>query len=164
MQKFAILASVVVLAAASANCANSDRNVLSPSSLNDSADATAAAKGGGKGKPGGGGSTSGSGSLTLVMVTDNNGNGAPNWADTVTFNVSTSATTQPTVELLCYQNGAAVYGATAGFYDSYAWPWTKNMNLASGAWANGAAECTATLFPLGARSSVLATLTFTAGA
>ena len=41
--------------------------------------------GGGGGKPGGGGST---GSLALVLVTDQNGNGAPNWGDTVTFNVS----------------------------------------------------------------------------
>src|SRR5262249_45915209 len=51
----------------------------------------------GKGKPGGGGgggggTTTGGGSLSLVMVTDQNGNGQPNWGDSVTFKISTTAT------------------------------------------------------------------------
>jgi hypothetical protein len=162
MKRFVILASVVVLAAASVNCGSSE-SVLGPSSLSDSAAVSANGKGGGK-RPGGGGSTGGSGSLTLVMVTDNNGNGAPNWGDTVTSKVSTTATTQPTVSLACSQNGVVVYGVSSGFYEGYAWPWTNNMTLSSGAWVSGAASCTATLFPLGDRSTVLATLTFTAGA
>ena len=47
MQRFVILASVVVLAAASANCGNSDRNVLSPSAVSDDAATNANNKGGG---------------------------------------------------------------------------------------------------------------------
>src|SRR5260221_1945162 len=106
MNKLVIVASVLVLAAGSANCSHegsSDRSsssILGPSAVGNS-DALAA-KGGG-GKPGGG--TGGTGGLTLVMLTDANGNGLPNWGDTVTFNVSTTATTQPNVDLKCSQNG-----------------------------------------------------------
>jgi hypothetical protein len=164
MKKLAILASVVVLAVASANCSNSHEqggagSVFAPSDLGGGA---TDARGGGGGKKGGGTTTGGSGSLTLVMVTDNNGNGQPNWGDTVTFNVSTTATTEPTVNLNCSQNGVGVYGATAGFYAGYPWPWTVNMTLSSTAWSSGAADCTATLTALGS-STALATLNFTAG-
>jgi hypothetical protein len=98
------------------------------------------------------------------MSTDKNGDGLPNWGDTVTFNVSTTATTEPTVSLSCSQSGVVVYGATSGFYEGYPWPWTKYMTLSSGAWTGGAANCTATLFPASNRSTILATLTFNAGA
>lgn len=170
MYRLVTLALVVVLAMGGASCARdgarpgegSASGILAPSALGEPGDAALSAKGGGKGKPGGGGS--GTSSLTLVMYTDANGNGLPNWGETVTFNVSTTATTEPTVELLCYQNGVAVYGATSGFYDGYPWPWTKYMTLSSTAWQGGAAQCTATLFPLGDRRSVLASLQFTAGA
>ena len=111
--------------------------------------------GGKGGKPSGGSS-----SLTLVMVTDNNGDGAANYNDTVTFNVSTTQTQYPTVDLRCYQSGTLVYSASAGFYSSYPWPWARNMTLASGSWTGGAASCTATL----SGSSTLATLNFDAGA
>ncbi|MBA2381076.1 MAG: hypothetical protein H0V73_03110, partial [Chloroflexi bacterium] len=37
---------------------------------------------GGHGKPGGG---SGGGTVTLVLVADADGNGAANWADTITY-------------------------------------------------------------------------------
>jgi len=172
MRKFVTLASIVVLAASTASCgssqqgSNSASNILPLESLVGPSTLEARSGGGGKGggKGSGGSTAGGGGSLELKMVTDKNGNGLPNWGDTVTFNVSTTATTEPTVELLCYQNGVAVYGATAGFYDSYPWPWTKNMTLASAAWQGGAADCSAKLFPLGDRSSVLASLTFTAGA
>jgi hypothetical protein len=96
-------------------------------------------KGGGKGKPGGS-----SGSLALVMVSDANGNGAPNWNDTITFNV-TSSSDSPYVSVKCYQGGTLVYGADAGFYDSYPWPGARNMPLSSPAWTGGAASCNATL-------------------
>jgi hypothetical protein len=164
MRRFAILASVVVLAAASANCSSSsEKSVLGPSSLSDSAAVSASGKGGGK--PGGGGSTGGSGSLTLVMSTDNNGDGRPNWGDTVTFNVSTTATTTPNVDLKCSKNGVVVYGATTGFYASYPWPWTNFMTLSSASWQSGSADCTATLYYFsGSRNTILSTLSFTAGA
>src|SRR5215207_1619435 len=97
------------------------------------------------GKPAGGGK-GGSGTITLAMVSDANADGLPNWGDTVTFNVSTTATTQPHVDLTCTQGGVVVYGATTGLYASYPWPWTKNMTLASTAWAGGSASCTAKLY------------------
>ena len=95
--------------------------------------------GGGKGKP-----TSNSGSLTLVMVSDANGNGAPNWGDTITFQV-TSTSQYPYVDVACYQGGALVYSAYAGFYPSYPWPGARNMPLSSPSWTGGAADCTAKL-------------------
>jgi hypothetical protein len=120
---------------------------------------------GGGGKKGGGGSTGGSGSLKLVMVTDLNGNGLPNWADTVTFDVSTTATTEPNVSLTCSQNGTVVYGAVSGFYAGYPWPWTQDMTLKSTSWTGGAASCVAKLYYFSGTSTVtLASLSFTAGA
>ena len=173
MRKFVTVASIIMLAVSAASCENSPQgsnatgsilpvdSLSGPSTLEARSGAGGGGKGGGKG---GGGTTSGGGTLELRMVTDVKGDGGPNWGDTVTFNVSTTATSEPTVELVCSQNGVTVYGATSGFYDSYPWPWTKNMKLSSGEWLAGAAECSAKLFPLGARSNVLATVTFTAGA
>jgi hypothetical protein len=113
-----------------------------------------ASKSGGRG--GGGGST-----LTLAMVSDQNGDGLPNYGDTVTFNVATTATTEPHVDLRCYQGGALVYSATTGYYASYPWPWTQNMALWSYSWSGGAADCTATLYYFsGKRTITLKTLGF----
>jgi hypothetical protein len=92
---------------------------------------------------GGGGST-GTSSLSLVLL--NSTDGLPHWGQQVTFNVSTTATTQPNVSLDCYQNGTLVYGAVAGFYASYPWPWTQTFILSSPAWTGGAANCTAALY------------------
>jgi len=111
-----------------------------------------AAKGGG-GKPAGGG-TSGSSSLSLAMVTDSNGNGLPNWGDQVTFNASTTATTQPHVSLQCFQSGVLVYTTETGYYAGYPWPWTQIMTLSSPAWAAGAADCTATAYYFSGRKTV----------
>ena len=106
------------------------------------------------------------GTIALVMVTDANGNGLPNFGDQVTFNVSTTATTEPHVDLTCSQNGIVVLGATTGFFASYPWPWTQVMTLSSQSWTGGAADCTAKLyyFSGSGRSTTLATLTFQAGA
>jgi hypothetical protein len=104
--------------------------------------AALAAKGGGGGKPSGG--SGGSSSLSLVMVNDLNGNGAPDYGDTVTFNASTTATTEPHVRLQCFQSGSLVYSAQAGMYASYLWPWLQDMTLA---WSSGgAADCTAQIY------------------
>ncbi len=120
-----------------------------------------AGKGGGH-KPGGG--ATGSGSLAWQMVTDNDGNGAPNWSDTITFKVSTTATTEPHVNLTCSQGGTVVYGAATGYYDSYPWPWTQNMTLSSQSWTGGSASCTAVLTAYSGTSvTTLGTLSFTAG-
>ena len=159
---FVVLASVVVLAAGSAACGRHSEDETSLSSVvGPSPAGQTEARGGGRG---GGGTGSGSSTLTLVMYVDKNGNGLPNWGDQVTFNISTTATTEPTVSLQCSQNGVVVYGATSGFYDGYPWPWTKYMTLSSATWVGGAAQCTATLFPVASRSTVLATVSFTAGA
>jgi hypothetical protein len=110
---------------------------------------------------GGGKPSSGGGTLSLKMVTDVNSDGLPNWNDTVTFDVSTTATTEPHVSVTCSQNGTVVYGATTGFYASYPWPWTNNMNLASSSWTGGGADCTAKLYYFsGKKMPTLATVNF----
>jgi len=119
-----------------------------------------AAKGSGGGKPAGG-STSSSLKLATPLVYDANGDTLPNWGDTVTFDISTTSTTPPYVDLVCTQNGATVLGATSGFFDGYLWPWTKDMNLASQSWTGGAADCTATLYTYNGKSyPTLATASF----
>jgi hypothetical protein len=113
-----------------------------------------AAKGGGK--PSGGTST-----INLVVLTG--GDSIPNWGEDVTFNVSTTATTEPHVDLTCSQGGTLVYSATTGYYASYPWPWTQTMTLSSQMWTGGDASCVARLYMFnGSRTSTLATLSFTA--
>ena len=123
---------------------------------------TGGSTGGGKH---GGGSTGGSGTLTLRMVNDANGNGAPNWGDTIRFDVQTTATTEPNVSVKCSQGGTVVYSATTGYYASYPWPWTNNMALDSQMWTGGAASCTALLQAYSGTSvSTLGSLSFSVGA
>jgi hypothetical protein len=119
--------------------------------------------GGGGGGKGGGGSTGGSGSLTLSVTNDVNGDGLPNWGDSITFNVTTTATTEPHVNVTCSQRGTVVYGASTGYYASYPWPWTQIMQLSSQSWTGGAASCTATLQAYSGTSvTTLGTLNFQA--
>jgi hypothetical protein len=116
-----------------------------------------AAKGGG-GKPPNGGS--GSSSLRLVLLDSTDG--LPHYGQRVTFSVSTTATTRPFVRLNCYQNGAWLYAASAGYFADY--PWSQDLILsssASGAWSGGAADCEATLYSNdGKRSTDLAKIAF----
>lgn len=108
------------------------------------------------GKPGGGGSGS---SLTLVLL--NSTDGLSHYGQQVTFNVSTTATAYPQVEVDCYQGGVQVYSASAGFYPSNPWPWTRNFILSSSWWTGGAADCTAKLYYWnGRRDITLTTLDF----
>ncbi len=102
-----------------------------------------AGKGGG-GKPSGGGTSSGGGSISLApMVVDANGDGLPSFGDTVTFNISTTAT-QPYVNLVCSQNGVQGYDTWRGYFaGSLDTSW--NFTLGSGGWTSGAADCTAWL-------------------
>jgi hypothetical protein len=96
-----------------------------------------------KGKPPGGGTGGSGGTISLVMSNDVNGNGLPNYMDTVTFAVSTTATTMPWVTVNCSQGGTLVYQASNGiFYTSL------NQLFVLGettAWQGGAADCTAYL-------------------
>jgi hypothetical protein len=86
---------------------------------------------------------------------------SPVYGQTVTFRVSTSATSQPFVGLSCSQNGVQVYSTSAGFFAGYPWPWQQNMTLASGSWSGGAASCVATLYyHAGGKFTDLATLSF----
>ena len=106
--------------------------------------------------------SSGSANCTLGI-----GSGLPtgvcllHWGDTVTFSVSTTATTQPSVIADCSQNGVLVY-RHYGFY--YGDPsLSQNFVLRSAAWTGGAADCTATLYyidPFYGTEVDLATLPF----
>jgi hypothetical protein len=100
-----------------------------------------------------------SASFTLILL--NSTDGVPHWGQLITFTMSSTATTEPNVGVVCYQNGALVYGAVAGFYPGYPWPWDQTFVLASPSWTGGAATCTATLYYISRSSTVsLATMTF----
>jgi hypothetical protein len=99
------------------------------------------AAGGGGGKHGGG--SGGGGTIALVMVTGADGNGTPNYADVVTFSISTTATTQPWVNLVCSQNGVIVAQGWNGYFVGSITG--RNFGLYSGQWTSGAADCTAYL-------------------
>lgn len=105
-------------------------------------------------------SSSGS-SLSVVVKTGPDG--VPNFGETITFSV-VSPVYKKWVDLYCFQNGAAVYAQTDGFFPEY--PWGQDYPLASSYWTSGAANCTATLFTVNSkgRRSNLATLSFGVGA
>ena len=82
-----------------------------------------------------------------------------------TFNVSTTATSQPSVNVDCNQNGALVYRHYGFFYGDPS-P-SQNFVLQSPAWTSGAADCTATLYYIDPTLGVeldLATLPFNVSA
>jgi hypothetical protein len=114
----------------------------------------------------GGSAVKGSGgasSVSVVMVNDVNRDGSANYGDTITFSVSSSATTQPYVELTCAQNGTVVYQHTAGIYPGY--PWSQNYVLSSNYWTSGGASCSAILeYNTRRGTSTLATLDFAVNA
>jgi hypothetical protein len=120
--------------------------------------AAPANKGGGKGgKP----VANNPNGLSYMVVTDTNGNGMPNWGDTIRFSVDQTATTEPHVNLSCTQNGTVIYSSQTGYFDSYPWPWTQNMELKSQAWTGGAADCTANWYYFNGKKTITGgTLTF----
>jgi len=91
---------------------------------------------------GGGAGTSGTSTISLVVL--NSSDNLPHWGGEVVFNISTTATEQPFVNLLCYQNGTRVLNSWHGYFEG-ALNTTWNFGLASGAWQGGAADCTAWL-------------------
>lgn len=102
--------------------------------------AALAARVGHGGNPGTGASSTIS---SPVMVTDT-GTPGLSFGDTVTFNISTTATTQPYVNVQCFQNGALALNSWRGFWaGSIDNNW--NFTLGSGMWSGGAADCTAYL-------------------
>jgi hypothetical protein len=81
----------------------------------------------------------------------------PSFGDTITFNVSTTQTGNPFVNLTCYQNRVLVANDWAAF-----WPDNKTFVLSSPAWTSGAADCTANLvgYVSSTRYKVLASTSF----
>jgi apolipoprotein N-acyltransferase len=63
----------------------------------------------------------------------------------VTFNVSTTATSFPWVEVLCWQGKTLVYAQTMGFFSSFYTAPVYQLGPTP-SWSGGAANCTATLF------------------
>ncbi len=112
--------------------------------------------GGGKGGGGHHRGSSTTGSFSLLLVSDANANGLPNYGDSVTFNVSSTAS-QPWVQLTCYQNGDWVINQYVGFYAGY--PWSQVFPLHSWKWTGGAADCDARLFD-GSNGATLAAMSF----
>lgn len=152
-----VLASAVVLAAATAACSNvqgasasnqmlPSTNILGPSNLDRPTSATLAKGGNGGGHGNGNGTdaeTDSSPSLTLAMVTDINSDGVPNYGDAVTFDFSTTATAYPWVTLNCYQDGGQVYHLSLAMFlspNGGTFPLGPTPN-----WQSGGADCTATL-------------------
>jgi hypothetical protein len=109
----------------------------------------------GKGKGKGSNADISATTFSMKLLNDVNGNGSADWGDTVTFEVFTNETTQPYVNLTCYQNGTLVAS-------SYSWP--DPTTLSSRSWQSGSAECVAELFYFSTpKKVVLSTVTFTAG-
>jgi hypothetical protein len=83
----------------------------------------------------------------------------PHYRDVVTFNVSTTETANPYVNLKCYQNGALVGEGWATFF---AGGTAGTFGLYSGPWSGGAADCTADLgmFSSNNKWKVLASTSF----
>jgi len=106
------------------------------------------------GKPGGGNGSS----ISLVLL---NGDTEAHFGRQVTFNVSTTATAEPWVNLNCYQNGTWVSGQWQGFFPGYSWGQTFTLGPTP-SWHGGAADCTARLVKFGrnGRESTLATTSF----
>lgn len=84
---------------------------------------------------------------------------SPSYGDTVTFDVSTTATTTPYVNLKCYQGGVEVGEGWAAFFAGGA---PGSFGLYSGPWSGGAADCTADLgmFANNGKWKVLASTSF----
>jgi hypothetical protein len=100
------------------------------------------------GKTAGGGAhkTPSGGTLSIKMVTDTNGNGAPNFADQVAWDVSKTTVTNPYVTTTCTQGGVTVLTTWAGYYPGYLWPGAQIITLSSDVWTGGPATCTGVLY------------------
>ncbi|MFL5798028.1 MAG: hypothetical protein ACJ77A_08855 [Actinomycetota bacterium] len=82
--------------------------------------------------------------FSLAAVPGSSSDTVPNWGDTVTFDISTSVTSMPSVRADCYQGADLVYRHFGFFYNEPS-P-SENFVLQSYVWTGGAAECTATLY------------------
>ena len=67
----------------------------------------------------------------------------PRYGDVLTFDVSTNQTSNPFVNLRCYQNGTLVLSGWSAFFAGGLGD--ETFGLGSAAWQSGAADCTANL-------------------
>jgi len=88
----------------------------------------------------------GNSSISLVMLSGSTGatGSGPQIGNQVTFEITTTATDQPWVNVNCYQDGAWAYGQWHGFFPGYQFGQTFSLGPTT-LWQAGAAECTATL-------------------
>ena len=93
------------------------------------------------GKGGGGKPPRGGGSATISLVVLDATDGLAHWNHSVTFDVATTATTEPWVNLKCYQGGALVAEGWEGFFERALGD--QVFRLASPKWTGGDADCTA---------------------
>jgi hypothetical protein len=113
-----------------------------------------------KGPSAGGGGKGGSSSISAPIDQTSHTDGLIHYGDWVTFNIATTATTQPWVVLTCRQNGAVVLQGKDGYFDGAIGG--RNFGLSSNAWTGGAASCSAQLET--PSWSVLASTTFSVAA
>ena len=97
---------------------------------------------------------------TLEVVMVDPADSVANHGDLITFDVTTSETGRPFVQLSCFQGGDLVFSQSAGFFSGY--PFRQSYGLSSVYWTGGAADCTAELyyFTTNGRERVIATLDF----
>jgi len=88
----------------------------------------------------GGGNTSGTTTISLARPADADVSW-PHYNDLVEFSVATTATTEPFVNLQCFQSSALVAEGWAGYFDGALG--SRQFGLASPQWTGGAADCTA---------------------
>jgi hypothetical protein len=119
---------------------------------------TAGAASAARGKtPSAGGTTT---STTISLVNLTSPGAPPSFGQQVTFNVSTTATAYPWVELRCYQGGTLVYDNSVGYFSSYMFPQVFTVGPTQ-LWTSGAASCTASVISYDSkRTKTLATLSF----
>jgi hypothetical protein len=100
---------------------------------------------------GNGNSSAGSGKSPSSIVLAQPGGGSvaasstswPRYGDMVTFDISTTETAYPYVNLKCYQNGQLVAEGWEGYFDGALGD--RFFGLYSPIWTGGAADCTAWL-------------------
>jgi hypothetical protein len=94
-----------------------------------------------------GGKSSSPSSISLVLMgaaPTTSASADPSYGQSVTFNVSTNATSQPFVHLKCSQNGSLVYEAWQAWFYGANGPQSFTLSGTT-AWQGGATDCTAYL-------------------
>ena len=111
------------------------------------------------------GKSSGSSSIAGPYLASTDGQQAntatitPSFGQSITFDVSTTATSNPFVNVNCYQNGVLVMNSWSAFFPGGT---GQDFGLYSPAWQSGAANCTADLGMLASNGKwkVLASMSF----